>query len=261
VDRFSLHDKVALVTGAGRGIGAGIARGLAEAGATVALVARTQADVDAVAAEIEAAGGRALALSADVKDLDALPGILERTAAEFGGLDILVNNAGGEISPPFLDTRVEHIQEAIHFNVLVPFELSRLAVPYLLERPGASIINNSSMTTLVSVRGSLAHHTGKTAESQLTLSMAADLGPRIRVNAVLPGAIETEALRRYWEEKDNSLRTTLLEHLRMKRLGTPDDVASAVIYLASPAASWVTGLLLEINGGQIDEIRPVYPDL
>jgi 7-alpha-hydroxysteroid dehydrogenase len=261
LDRFSLRDKVALVTGAGRGIGAGIARGLAEAGATVALVARTQADVDAVAAEIEAAGGRALALSADVKDLDALPGILERTAAEFGGLDILVNNAGGEISPPFLDTRVEHIQEAIHFNVLVPFELSRLAVPYLLERPGASIINNSSMTTLVSVRGSLAHHTGKTAESQLTLSMAADLGPRIRVNAVLPGAIETEALRRYWEEKDNSLRTTLLEHLRMKRLGTPDDVASAVIYLASPAASWVTGLLLELNGGQIDEIRPVYPDL
>jgi 7-alpha-hydroxysteroid dehydrogenase len=261
VDRFSLHDKVALVTGAGRGIGAGIARGLAEAGATVALVARTQADVDAVAAEIEAAGGRALALSADVKDLDALPGILERTAAEFGGLDILVNNAGGEISPPFLDTRVEHIQEAIHFNVLVPFELSRLAVPYLLERPGASIINNSSMTTLVSVRGSLAHHTGKTAESQLTLSMAADLGPRIRVNAVLPGAIETEALRRYWEEKDSSLRTTLLEHLRLKRLGTPDDVASAVIFLASPAASWITGLLLEINGGQIDEIRPVYPDL
>jgi 7-alpha-hydroxysteroid dehydrogenase len=261
VDRFSLHDKVALVTGAGRGIGAGIARGLAEAGATVALVARTQADVDAVAAEIEAAGGRALALSADVKDLDALPGILERTAAEFGGLDILVNNAGGEISPPFLDTRVEHIQEAIHFNVLVPFELSRLAVPYLLERPGASIINNSSMTTLVSVRGSLAHHTGKTAESQLTLSMAADLGPRIRVNAVLPGAIETEALRRYWEEKDDSLRTTLLEHLRLKRLGTPDDVASAVIFLASPAASWITGLLLEINGGQIDEIRPVYPDL
>lgn len=137
-------------------------------------MARTQADVNAVAKEIEESGGRALALAADVKDLDALPDVIDRTVDEFGGLDILVNNAGGEISPPFLDTRVDHIKEALHFNVLVPFELSRLAVPHLLERPGASILNISSQTTLVSVRGSLAHHTGKTAESQLTLSMAAD---------------------------------------------------------------------------------------
>jgi 7-alpha-hydroxysteroid dehydrogenase len=181
--------------------------------------------------------------------------VINRTVAEFGGVDILVNNAGGEISPPFLDTRVDHIKDAIHFNVLVPFELSRLAVPHLLERPGASILNISSQTTLVSIRGSLAHHTGKTAESQLTLSMAADLGPRIRVNALLPGPIETEALRRYFDEKDGSLRTTLAEHTRMKRLGTPDDVAS------SSAASWITGLLMEITGGTVDEIKPFYPDL
>ena len=145
--------------------------------------------------------------------------------------------------------------------MLVPFELSRLAVPHLLERPGASIINISSVTTLVSVRGSLAHHTGKTAESQLTLSMAADLGPRIRVNAVLPGAIETEALSRFFDQKDPELRNTIADHTRLKRMGTPDDVASAAIYLASPAASWVTGLLLEVTGGEMDEIKPVYPDL
>ena len=261
MDRFSLAGRVALVTGGGRGIGAGIARGFAEAGATVAVVARTQADVDAVAREIDAAGGRALALTADVRDLDALPAVIDRTVGELGGLDILVNNAGGEISPPFLDTRVDHIKDAIHFNVLVPFELSRLAVPHLLERPGASILNISSQTTLVSIRGSLAHHTGKTAESQLTLSMAADLGPRIRVNALLPGPIETEALRRYWNEKDDSLRHVLADHTRMKRLGTPDDVASAAIYLSSPAASWVTGLLMELTGGTIDEIKPISPDL
>ena len=163
------------MTGAGRGIGAGIARGFAEAGATVAVVARTRADVDGVADELVASGGRALAITADVRELDVLPAVIDRTVGEFGGLDIIVNNAGGEISPPFLDTRVDHIKDAIHFNVLVPFELSRLAVPHLLERPGASILNISSQTTLVSVRGSLAHHTGKTAESQLTLSMAADL--------------------------------------------------------------------------------------
>jgi 7-alpha-hydroxysteroid dehydrogenase len=260
LDRFSLSGKVALVTGSGRGIGAGIARGFAEAGASVAVVARTQADVDAVAAEIEAAGGKALALSADVKDLASLPGVLERTVEHFGGLDILVNNAGGEISPPFLDTRVQHIEEAIHFNVLVPFELSRLATPHLLQRPGASILNISSQTTLVSIRGSLAHHTGKTAESQLTLSMAADLGPKIRVNALLPGPIMTEALQRYWDEKDDNLRE-ILDHIRMRRLGTPEDVASAAIFLCSPAASWITGLLMELTGGRSDEIRQVYPDL
>jgi 7-alpha-hydroxysteroid dehydrogenase len=226
----------------------------------VAVVARTQADVDAVAAEIQAAGGHALALTADVKDLASLPGVVERTVEHFGGLDILVNNAGGEISPPFLDTRVEHIQEALHFNVLVPFELSRLAVPHLLERPGASILNISSQTTLVSIRGSLAHHTGKTAESQLTLSMAADLGPKIRVNALLPGPIMTEALQRYWDEKDDNLRE-VLAHIRMRRLGTTDDVASAAIFLSSPAASWITALLMELTGGKSNEIREVYPDL
>ena len=190
-----------------------------------------------------AAGGRALALTADVKDLDSLPGVIESTVEQFGGLDILVNNAGGEISPRFLDTRVDHIREAIHFNVLVPFELSRLAVPHLLERPGASILNLSSQTTLVSIRGSLAHHTGKTAESQLTLSMAADLGPRIRVNALLPGPIVTEALQRYWDEKDDSLRDVLAEHTRMKRLGTVDDVAN-------------TGDLPQFAGGVLDHRAP-----
>ena len=177
-ERFSLKDRVALITGASRGIGAGIARGFAAAGATVALVARTSSDLDLVVNEVEASGGRGLAIGADVTTFEALPDVIDRTVAAFGGLDILVNNAGGEISPVFLETRVDHISDAIRFNVLAPFELTRLAVPHLLERPGASIINISSITTLVSVRGSLAHHTGKAAESQLTLSMAADLGPR-----------------------------------------------------------------------------------
>jgi 7-alpha-hydroxysteroid dehydrogenase len=91
--------------------------------------------------------------------------------------------------------------------------------------------------------------------------MAADLGPRIRVNALLPGPILTEALQRYWDEKDNSLRRVLVDHTRLKRLGTVDDVASAAIFLCSPAASWVTGLLMELTGGRVDEIKPVYPDL
>jgi 7-alpha-hydroxysteroid dehydrogenase len=258
---FSLAGRVALITGAGRGIGASIAHAFADAGAAVAIVARTHADLKAVADEITASGGTALPLPADVNVLSGLPDLIQRTVSTFGGLDILVNNAGGEITPPFLETRVDHIEAAIHFNVSVPFELSRLATPHLLERPGASIINISSIVVGKSVRAHLAHHTGKAAEAQLTRSMAADLGPRIRVNAILPGAIETPALRNYLETKNPGLRKTLVDHTRLRRMGTPEDVAYAAVYLASPAASWITGTLLEVDGGAVDEIVPMVPDL
>jgi len=174
---------------------------------------------------------------------------------------VLVNNAGGEVSPSFLDTRVEELEAAMHFNVSVPFELSRLAVPHLLERPGASIINMSSVAVGRSVRGSLVHHTCKAALTQLTRCMAADLGPRIRVNAILPGAIETDALRGYFESKAPALRQTLEERTRLRRLGAPQDVAYAAVYLASPAAAWMTGSLLELDGGRVDEIMKTTADL
>jgi 7-alpha-hydroxysteroid dehydrogenase len=262
MDRFSLQDRVALVTGAGRGIGEGIARALAEAGAAVAVVARTQSDIDGVAAGIRDAGGRAIAIAADVQDLSALPGVLERTVEEFGGLDILVNNAGGEISPQFMDLRPHHLEEAFHFNVVVPFQLSQLAVPHLLQRPGASIINLSSSTAMMkSIRGGLSHHTAKAAEAQLTRSMAADLGPKIRVNALLPSAIATQAMWKHIETKNPAMRETLTKKMRLGRLGTPDDIGSAAIFLASPAASWITGLCLVIDGGAVDEGTPVHPDL
>jgi 7-alpha-hydroxysteroid dehydrogenase len=258
---FSLDGRIALITGSGRGIGEGIARAFVEAGAAVALISRTKSEIDAVAKDIRTAGGRAIALQADVMDLAQLPGLLEKTVAEFGGLDILVNNAGGDISPPFMDTRVEHLKEAFHFNVCVPFELSRLAVPHLLQRPGANIINIASDIVGTQVRGSLAHHTGKAAEAQLTLSMAADLGPRIRVNAILPAQVETQKLRELIEVKNPKLRETLIERTRMRRNATPEDIGNAAVYLASQGASWVTGSLFRINGGIVNEHRVLYPDL
>jgi 7-alpha-hydroxysteroid dehydrogenase len=261
LDAFSLEGRVALITGAGRGIGEAIARAFAGAGSAVALVARTQNSIEAFASDIRAAGGQATALSADVTDLARLPSLIKTTVAEFGGLDILVNNAGGEVTPAFGDTRVEHLEAAFHFNVSVPFELSRLAVPYLLERPGASIINMSSIVAGKQVRGHLAHHVGKAAEAQLTLSMAADLGPRIRVNALLPAQVETKQLREYLRTKDPQLLETLIERTRMRRNATPEDIAYAAVYLASPAASWVTGILHHVDGGAVDEIRPMCPDL
>ena len=259
MDHFSLAGRVALITGAGRGIGAGIARAYVEAGASVALVARTTADIEALVEELSGPTD-AMALTADVTDLDQLPTLIEQTVSELGSLDILVNNAGGEVSPPFLETRVDHLEAAFHFNVSVPFELSRLAAPHLLQRPGASILNIGSIVVGQSVRGHLAHHVGKAAQAQLTLSMAADLGPRIHVNAILPGAIETKALQRYFDAKAD-LREQLATHTRMRRIGTPEDVALTAVYLASPASSWMTAKLVELDGGPIDGLMEYEPDL
>jgi 7-alpha-hydroxysteroid dehydrogenase len=259
---FSIEGKVALITGGGRGIGAGIARAFANAGASVAIVARTAEQLDAVVEDIQSSGGEAIACPADVTDLDGLPAVVERAIDGLGHVDVVVNNAGGgDDWRPFLDTRVEHLATSFHFNALVPFELSRLAVPHLLERPGSSIINISSIAITKAVRGHIAYDAAKGALTYMTQSMAADLGPRIRVNAILPGATETPALREILDAADPSFRATMLEHTRLRRNGTVEDIGHAAVYLASPAASWVTGKLLEVDGGAVDELRQRFPDL
>jgi 7-alpha-hydroxysteroid dehydrogenase len=259
---FLLKGRVALITGGGRGIGESIARAFADAGAAVALVARTAAEVHAVAADVQAAGGSALALRADINDLGQLPGLIEQTVGKLGGLDVVVNNAGGGFEwRQFSDMRVEQLEGAFHFNVAAPFELCRLAVPHLLDRPGASIINIASTTVGKALRGHLVYDVAKAALTQMTRSLAADLGPRIRVNAILPNAVETPALRRALDAQPPDLRQSMIEHTRLRRNGTPADIANAALYLASPAASWVTGTLLDVNGGPVDEIRPMFPDL
>lgn len=261
LDVFSLEGKVALVTGGGRGIGATIARVFSEAGAAVAVTARTSDEVEAVASGINEAGGRAIAIAADLFDVEQLPGIIDQTIEAFGGLDILVNNAGAGGSPLFVDTRIEDLQHAFHLMVAVPFELARLALPYMLERPGASIINMTSVGAHRATRGNLAHHTAKAALAQLTCLMAADLGPKIRVNALVPAAVETPGLRAVFESRAPEMRQTIIDRTRLRRLGTPEDIAYAAVYLASPAAAWVTGTLLDITGGTVDEIRQIAPDL
>jgi 7-alpha-hydroxysteroid dehydrogenase len=257
---FSLEGKVALVTGGGRGIGATIARVFAECGAAVAVTARTEADVDEVASKIGAAGGRAVAVPADLLDFEQLPAVIDRTVEALGGLDVIVNNAGGGGSPLFVDTRVEHLQHAFHLMVAAPFEIVRLALPHLLERPGASVINMSSVGSRRVTRGNLAHHTAKAALAHMTRLMAADLGPRVRVNGLVPGAVETPGLREVFDKRPD-LRESVTSHTRLRRIGTPEDVAYAAVYLASPAASWVTGTLLDIDGGTVDEIAERAADL
>lgn len=254
LERFGLTGKVAVITGGGKGIGAAIATAFADAGADVALTARTAADVESVAQAVRDRGRRALAFPADVNDVGALTALVDATVAELGGVDIVVNNAGGSQSPPFLDTRVEMLESSFHFNVAVPFELSRLAVPHMLRRGGGVVLNVSSVAGRKAVRGSLTHSLTKASLSQLTRLMAAELAPLVRVNAVLPGAIETDSLRRYLDAMDPSVRATMIERTLMRRNGEPDDIATAALYLCSPASSWVTGKLLEVDGLAADEL-------
>jgi 7-alpha-hydroxysteroid dehydrogenase len=259
--KLSLSGRVALITGGGKGMGAAIAKTFAASGAAVAVAARTVSQVEAVASQIQADGGRALACPTDVTELSTLPALVDRVAADLGGLDILVNSAGGgDEWRPFTDMNVTDLEGSFHFNVTAPFELARLAVPHMLTRPGASIINITSGTPGKSMRGHLIYDVAKAALNQLTLSLAAELGPRIRVNAILPGPTETEALREVLEQRPE-IREVLSQIIRLRRTGSPEDIANAALYLASDAASWVTGTLLEVNGGTVDEGQARFPDL
>ncbi len=256
---FRLDGKVAVITGAGQGIGAATAVAFADVGADVVLTARTEGDLDDVAEAVRARGRRALVLPGDVNDLEHLAAVVDSTVAELGRLDVLVNNAGGSVSKPFLDTTVRQLESSFHFNVSAAFELSRLAVPPMLEGGGGVIVNIGSVAGRNAGRGTLTHSLTKAAVAQLTRLMAADLAPRVRVNGVLPGAVETAALQK-WVGPE--IREGMATRTAMRRNGTPEDIAMAVLYMASPAASWVTGKLLEVDGLAGEDLVPKdIPDL
>jgi len=246
LERFTLTDKVAIVTGAGRGIGAASARVLAEAGADVVLSARTVDQLELVAADVRALGRRALVVPADANELTQLDALVAATIEEFGGVDIVVNNAGGSMPRPFLDTSPGYLERAFHFNVTTAFALSKAATPSLLER-GGSIVNISSAIGRLRDRGMLAYGTAKAAMTHMTRLLAADLAPKVRVNAVAVGSTATSALEIVLE--NDALHDEMVRRTPLRRLGDPEDIAMAVLYLASPAASWVTGKILEVDGG------------
>ena len=259
---FRLDGRVAVVTGAGKGIGAAIAIAFAGAGADVVLTARTEADLDSVADQVRQAGRRAYAMPGDVNDADFLAALVNRTVEEFGQIDVVVNNAGGSASKPFLDTRVHQLEKSMRFNVYAPFELSRLATPYLLRSDGAAILNIGSVVAEHAARGQFVHSLTKATEAQLTKLMAAELAPRIRVNAIQPGAIETDALRTWLDRFGDDIREQMVAGTAMRRNGQPDDIAHAALYLCSPAASFVTGKILTVDGGASATLIPHgLPDL
>ncbi|WP_245623266.1 SDR family oxidoreductase [Spirillospora albida] len=245
-DRFSIEGRVAIVTGAGRGIGAASAVALAQAGADVVISARTQEQLRKVAAEIEAAGRRALIVPADLSEPEAAAGLADRAAAEFGRIDIVVNNMGGTIPNAFLDTTPEYLENAFQFNVSTAHALTRAAVPHMLET-GGSVVNISSVMGRVVGRGYLAYGTAKAALEHYTRLASLDLAPRVRINAIGVGSVATSALD--FVLTDEATRTEMETKTPLGRIGDPEDVAAAVLYLASPAAAYVTGSVLRVDGG------------
>jgi 7-alpha-hydroxysteroid dehydrogenase len=186
-DEFRLDGYVALVTGAGRGIGAGIAQAYARAGADLVLVARTVTDLGAVAAAVRALGRTALVIPADLTDVSRAAQIVERAVAEHGRLDILVSNAGGAMPARYLDTTPEALDQAFHFNVAAPFELTRQATPYLLDSGRGSVVSITSRMDRLAARGMVTYGTVKAAFTQLTRLLAVELAPGVRVNGIAPG--------------------------------------------------------------------------
>ena len=260
LDRFRLDDKVVIVTGAGRGIGADIARTYAEVGANVVLAARTEAQLEEVAADVRASGGEALVVPCDVSELDVLDNLVDRTVETFGGVDIVVNNAGGSMPNAFLDTSVRAFEKAFHFNVTTAFRLTQLAVPHMLDREGASVVNISSAIGRMSDRGFAAYGTAKGALTHLTRLLAADLAPRVRVNGIAVGSVATSALQVVLDSDE--IHDEMVARTPLKRLGDPTDIAAAALWLASPAGSWVTGKVVEVDGGlEAPNLALGLPDL
>ena len=247
LDLFSLECKVAVLTGAGRGIGAASALALAECGANVVIASRTQSDLDEVAAKVARTGQRAVTVAGDLADLDVLRSLVTRANEEFGRLDVVVNNLGGAIPLPFLDTSPEYLEEAFHFNVTTAHALNLAAVPLMLENGGGSIVNISSVMGRVAGRGYSAYGATKAALSHYTRLVSKDLAPRIRVNAIAAGSTATSALEIVTSTPE--LKSMMEDLTPLHRIADPEEIAAGVLYLASPAGAFLTGKVLEIDGG------------
>ncbi|MEZ5180965.1 MAG: SDR family oxidoreductase [Acidimicrobiales bacterium] len=260
LDRFRIDDQVAIVTGAGRGIGAACAVALAEAGADVVISARTEDQLAEVAAKVEATGRRAHVVPADLSDLEAVAGLAQAAKDAFGRLDIVVDNLGGTMPRPFEHTSPRFLTEAFSFNVATAHALNRAAVPVMLETGGGAIVGISSIMGRVPGRGYLAYGTAKAGLAHYTKLAARDLAPKIRVNAIAVGSIATSALDIVMQ--DDAMRTEMESVTPLRAIGEPEHISATVLFLASPAAGYVTGKVVEVDGGlEQPNLDLGFPDL
>jgi len=248
---FRLDGDVAIVTGAAGGIGRGIAETFAQAGAAVVVTDLNKDGADAVAEGIVASGGRAIALECNVADEAQRQAAIDAALQAFGKITLLANNAGGGGPKPF-DMPMRDFEWAFQLNVFAMFRFMQMVAPHMEQAGGGAILNISSMAGENKNSRMASYGSSKAAVNHLTRNVAFDLGPAgIRVNAIAPGAIKTDALASVLTPP---IEEAMLKHTPLGRLGTPDDIARAALFLCSPAASWISGQILTVSGGGVQEL-------
>lgn len=250
-ERFRLDGRVAIVTGASKGIGAAIARTLAEAGASVVVSSRKQESVDAVAVEIAAAGGTAVGVAAHAGKAEDLARLVATTVERFGKIDVVVNNAASNPSfGPLLDATDDLLDKIMSVNLKGPLTLARLAHPHLAASGHGSVVNVASVEGLSPSEGLALYSASKAALINLTGSMAREWGAAgIRVNAICPGLIQTKFSSAIWQEERT--REAFLRSVPSGRMGQPEEIASLALFLASDAGSYCTGGAYVADGGYL----------
>lgn len=251
VRTFRLDGEIALVTGAGAGIGRAIAELFASAGAAVVVSDLKSETAEAVAAGIRQAGGRAAGIACNVTLEEDLQRAVATARAQFGGLTVLVNNAGGG-GPKPVDMPMGDFRFAYDLNVFSLFRLTQLAMPLMEQAGHGAVLNISSMAGENRNARMASYGSSKAAVNHLTRNIAFDLGPKgIRVNAIAPGAIKTAALASVLTPE---IEKAMLKHTPLRRLGEAQDIANAALFLCSPAASWISGQVLTVSGGGVQEL-------
>jgi len=254
LDQFRLDGQVAVITGGGRGIGEGIALGMAEAGADIVVAARRTAEVEAVAEKVRALGRRALAVTCDVMDIAQVQSLAQRTLDEFGRLSCWISNAGGaddRVPRTFLDMPERQWDFQLNLNLKAVWTGAQAAARIMKDHGGGTIINISSAAANRASPHNGPYAVAKSGVNNLTQTLAVELAPfGIRVNAVAPGPIPTEVFMEFLKLDVSEIPELGKRFgIPLGRVGTPADIAPACVYLASSASSWMTGQVLDIRGG------------